>query len=170
MEGARGKWVGRGGCGEARSYRALSGLVHGELAFSLLINLFLVALGLPCCAWAFPSCGQRGLAALRCGPRAPHCRGFFCCRAQSPERLGFRSCGTQGLIAAACGIFLDQGSNVCPLRQQADSRPVCHQGSLAFHFFRVMGNRCRAPDGEGTHLALGRLQLLCGEMACRGQE
>ena len=49
MEGARGKWVGRGGCGEARSYRALSGLVRGELAFPLLINLFLVALSLLLC-------------------------------------------------------------------------------------------------------------------------
>ena len=26
-----------------------------------LIYLFLAALGLPCCAWAFSSCGERGL-------------------------------------------------------------------------------------------------------------
>ena len=26
-----------------------------------LINLFLVVLGLRCCAWAFSSCGERGL-------------------------------------------------------------------------------------------------------------
>ena len=141
MEGARGKWVGRGGCGEARSYRALSGLVHGELAFPLLINLFLVALGLPCCAWAFSSCGRRGLAALLCGPRASHCRGSSVAEhslqsiwASVVAACGLSSYGTQGLVATAYGIFLDQGSNVCPLRQQADSRPVCHQGSLAFHF------------------------------------
>ena len=29
--------------------------------FFLLIYLFLVALGLRCCAWAFSSCSQRGL-------------------------------------------------------------------------------------------------------------
>ena len=31
--------------------------------------------------------------------------------------------------SAACGIFPDQGSNPCPLRWQADSQPLCHQGS-----------------------------------------
>ena len=31
--------------------------------------------------------------------------------------------------SAACGIFPDQGSNPCPLRWQADSQPLRHQGS-----------------------------------------
>ena len=31
--------------------------------------------------------------------------------------------------SAACGIFSDQGSNPCPLHRQADSQPLCHQGS-----------------------------------------
>ena len=31
--------------------------------------------------------------------------------------------------STACGIFLDQGSNPCPLHQQADSYPLYHQGS-----------------------------------------
>ena len=31
--------------------------------------------------------------------------------------------------SAACGIFPDQGSNPCPLHQQADSQPLHHQGS-----------------------------------------
>ena len=31
--------------------------------------------------------------------------------------------------SAACGIFLDQGSNPCPLHWQADSQPLRHQGS-----------------------------------------
>ena len=31
--------------------------------------------------------------------------------------------------SAACGIFPDQGSNPCPLHQQADSQPLRHQGS-----------------------------------------
>ena len=29
----------------------------------------------------------------------------------------------------AYGIFLDQGSNLCPLHWQADSQPLDHQGS-----------------------------------------
>ena len=31
--------------------------------------------------------------------------------------------------SAACGIFLDQGSNPCPLHWQVDSQPLRHQGS-----------------------------------------
>ena len=31
--------------------------------------------------------------------------------------------------STACGIFWDQGSNSCPLHWQADSQPLCHQGS-----------------------------------------
>ena len=31
--------------------------------------------------------------------------------------------------SAACGIFPDQGSNPCALHWQADSQPLCHQGS-----------------------------------------
>ena len=31
--------------------------------------------------------------------------------------------------SAACGVFPDQGSNPCPLHWQADSQPLCHQGS-----------------------------------------
>ena len=38
--------------------------------------------------------------------------------------------------SAACGIFPDQGSNPCPLHQQADSQPLCHQGSPKNHFLK----------------------------------
>ena len=31
--------------------------------------------------------------------------------------------------SVACGIFPDQGSNPYPLHWQADSQPLCHQGS-----------------------------------------
>ena len=49
---------------------------------------------------------------------------------------GFSSCGTWASVvvarrpscSAACGIFLDQGSNLCPLHWQADSLPLRHQG------------------------------------------
>ena len=39
----------------------LRGLVPFLLFSFKLINLFLAALGLRCCAWAFSSCGERGL-------------------------------------------------------------------------------------------------------------
>ena len=36
--------------------------------------------------------------------------------------------------SATCGIFLDQGSNLCPLHWQADSYPLCHQGRPQYCF------------------------------------
>ena len=36
--------------------------------------------------------------------------------------------------STACGIFLDQGSNLCPLHWQADSYPLCHEGSPQYCF------------------------------------
>ena len=37
--------------------------------------------------------------------------------------------------SVACGIFPDQGSNPCPLHQQADSQPLRHQGNPKFRVF-----------------------------------
>ena len=37
--------------------------------------------------------------------------------------------------SVACGIFPDQGSNPCPLHRQADSQPLCHQGSPLAYLF-----------------------------------
>ena len=37
--------------------------------------------------------------------------------------------------SAACGIFPDQGSNPCPLHWQADSQPLCHQGSPIYFLY-----------------------------------
>ena len=51
---------------------------------------------------------------------------------------------TRGLVVAhgpscrsACGVFLDQGSNLCPLHWQADSYPLHHQGSPGEKGFKV---------------------------------
>ena len=40
--------------------------------------------------------------------------------------------------SVACGIFPDQGSNLCPLHQQADSLPLDHQGSPVVIIFSRM--------------------------------
>ena len=65
-----------------------------------------------------------------CGARTSHRGGFSCSRARTLRCVGFSSCG-QGagsLIVAhelscpiACGIFIDQGSNWCPLLYKKDS-------------------------------------------------
>ena len=60
-----------------------------------LINSFLAALGLCCCMWAFSSCGERRLT-LRCGARASHCGGFFCC--------GARALGMRASVVVGCGL------------------------------------------------------------------
>ena len=64
------------------------------------------------------------------------CGGISCCGAQALGHVGFRSCGAWAqelqllgsVVMAhwlscfkAYGIFLDQGSNLCPLLWHADS-------------------------------------------------
>jgi len=62
------------------------------------IYLFLVALGLHCCAWAFSSCGEWGLLSSF-GAWAFHFGGFSCCRAWGLGCWGFSRCGTCDLWA-----------------------------------------------------------------------
>ena len=70
-------------------------------------------------------------------------------RSTGSRHQGFSSCGMRASVvvarglysagsvvvahelscSAAYGIFPDQGSNPCPLHWQADSQPLCHQGS-----------------------------------------
>ena len=48
----------------------------------------------------------------------------------SGSELRLNSCDAPNLSCSeACGIFPDQESNLCPLRWQAGSFPLCHQGS-----------------------------------------
>ena len=68
-------------------------------------------------------------ATLRCGVWASHCGAWALgARASVVVAHGF-SC------SVACGIFPDQGLNPCPLHWQADSEPLCHQGSPCPFFF-----------------------------------
>ena len=55
--------------------------------YKFIYYLFLAVLGLCCCAWAFSSCGERGLLYVAVA-RASHCGGFSYCRAQA---LGARA-------------------------------------------------------------------------------
>ena len=82
--------------------------------------------------WSFAA--ARGLSLVvtsggcsSCDVWASHCRGSSCCTAWAPGCTGFSGC-------PACGIFLDQGSNLCPLHWQVDSYALLHQGSPRMTF------------------------------------
>ena len=63
------------------------------------------------------------------GAQASHCGGFSCCEARAlgaqasvVAAPGLSTGASHGLsCSVACGIFLDQGSNLCPLQGQVDS-------------------------------------------------
>ena len=99
---------------------------------------------------------QQASATLRCGAWASHCGGFSCCRAwalgtwaSAIVACGLQSAGSVVVAhgpscSAACGILLDQGSNPCSLHWQADSYPLCHQGSPEYpHFNPASCKACR---------------------------
>ena len=109
------------------------------LFYFILFYLFLAVLGLRCCTQVFSSCSERGLLFVGV-------RGLLIAVASlvvehrfqvhQPQQLwltgsivvahGLQSSGSVVVAhgvscSAACGIFLDQGSNPCPQRWQADS-------------------------------------------------
>ena len=79
------------------------------------------------------------------------CTGFSGCGARAPVVVarGLWSAGSvvvgHGLsCSTACGIFPDQESNSCPLHWQADSYPLCHQGSPYFLIKKNFWPHCAA--------------------------
>ena len=100
----------------------------------LLFNLFLAVLGLQCCVWAFSRSIEqgyspiavRGLLIAAASPVVEHrlqgaCSGLSCRGAQAPGCVGSVVVSHGLSCPAVCGIFLDQGSNPCPLHWQAES-------------------------------------------------
>ena len=91
--------------------------------------LFLAALGLHCCVWAFSSCGEWELLFVAVHGLLIAVASLFAehgLQAHGLQQLWRQSAGAvvvaHGLsCSAACGIFLDQGSNPCPLHWQAAS-------------------------------------------------
>ena len=68
------------------------------------------------------------------GHSSSRCAGLSLSRPLLLRGTGFRRAGSAVVAhgpscSAACGIFPDQGSNPCPLRWQAASQPLRHQGS-----------------------------------------
>ena len=115
---------------------------------SLLIYLFLAALGLRFCARDFSSCGERG------GHSSSRCAGLPLSRPPLLRSTGSRRAGSAVVAhgpscSAACGILPDQGSNPCPLHRQADSQPLHHQGSPQ-QFYILSEQRTHTKHDRGT--------------------
>ena len=84
--------------------------------------------------WVFVSVGGLSLVAASGGHSSSRCAGLslsrpLLLRSTSSRRAGSVVVAHGPSCSAACGIFPDQGSNLCPLHWQADSQPLCHQGS-----------------------------------------
>ena len=93
----------------------------------------MAVLGLHCCTQAFSSCGEQGI--LLTAGQTSRSGGFSFSGARAPE-WGLSSVPHCLSCFRACGIFLGQGSNLCPLHWQADSLPLDHQGSPRYGCFK----------------------------------
>ena len=105
----------------------LSSIWEFQLLHIIYLFLNLAVLGLRFCARAFSSCGKGDHSSSRCA-------GLSLSWPLPLRSTGSRCAGSVVVAhgpscSAACGIFPDQGSNPCPLHWQADSQPLCHQGS-----------------------------------------
>ena len=84
--------------------------------------------------WVFVSVRGLSLVAASGDHSSSRCAGLSLSRPLLLWSTGSRRAGSVVVVhgpscSAACGIFPDQGSNPCALRWQADSQPLCHQGS-----------------------------------------
>ena len=101
--------------------------------------------GLRCFAWVFSSCHKLGLLFAAVWPlfeavcgllpaAASHCRvqarGLRELQHTAGAAAGDSEVVVHRINRSACETLLDQGLNPCPLHWQADSNPMCHQGSL----------------------------------------
>ena len=80
-------------------------------------DLFMAALGLGCCAWAFSICGVRGLLSP-CRVWASNYSAFSCCSAWAPGTWASVVAAHRLHCPLAGGISPNQGSNPCPLHWQ----------------------------------------------------
>ena len=122
--------------------------------FIYFIYLFLSALGLCCCAWAFSSCGKQGLlfvavrglllaVASLVAEHGLQVRGLqqLWHKGSGVVARGFQSTGSvvvaHGLsCSAVCGIFPDQGLNPCPLPMAGGFLTTAPPGKSLRHFFQ----------------------------------
>ena len=91
--------------------------------------------------WVFVSVRGLSPVAASGGHSSSQCAGLSLSWPLLLRSTGSRRAGsvivTHGpSCSAACEIFPDQGSNPCPLHWQADSQPLCHQGSPGTNYYR----------------------------------
>ena len=103
------------------------------LFFFLTLGLFYLFIYLRL-LWVFVSARGLSPVAASGGHSSSRCAGLSLSRPLLLRSIGSRRAGSVIVAhgpgcSAACGIFPDQGSNPCPLHWQADSQPLCHQGS-----------------------------------------
>ena len=84
--------------------------------------------------WVFVSLRGLPLVVASGGHSSSWCAGLSLSRPLFLRSTGSRRAGSVVVAhgpscSAACGILPDQGSSPCPLHWQADSQPLCHQGS-----------------------------------------
>ena len=89
--------------------------------------------------WVFVSMRGLSLVAASGGHSSSQCAGLSPSWPLLLWSTGSRRAGSVVVAhgpscSVACGIFPDQGSNPCPLHWQADSQPLCHQGSPIHSF------------------------------------
>ena len=89
--------------------------------------------------WVFVSVRGLSLVVASGDHSSSRCAGLSLSRPLLLWSTGSRRAGSVVVAhgpscSAACGIFPDQGSNPCPLRWQADSQPLRHQGSPNYWF------------------------------------
>ena len=70
-----------------------------------------------CLHWIFVA----AMAFSSCNAQAFHCGGFSCCGTWALEYSGSVVVENRLSHLEACGIFLNQGSNPCPLHYKMDS-------------------------------------------------
>ena len=109
--------------------------------FKELLYLFIYLIYLWLC-WVFISVRGLSLVAASGGHSSSRCAGLSLSQPLLLRSTGSRHAGSVVVAhgpscSVACGIFPDQGSNLCPLRWQADSQPLRHQGSLQHSFMML---------------------------------
>ena len=115
-------------------------MIH--LFIYLFIYLFIIYLWL---CWVFVSVRGLSLVMASGGHSSSRCAGLslsrpLLLRSTSSRRAGSVLVAHGPSCSVACGIFPDQGSNPCPLHWQADSQPLCHQGSPNSYISKVLGS------------------------------
>ena len=106
-------------------------------AFQCIFKIYLFIYFWLC--WVFVSVRGLSLVVASGGHSSLRCTGLSLSRPLLLWSTGSRRAGSVIVAhgpscSTACGIFPDQGSNPCPLHWQADSQPLCHQGSPPMHF------------------------------------